>query len=209
LFLFCSYDPSETGEEKSGLAGRRIYSKPIGRKLDLDQLAAISDEEADNGEDHGLECNQHYRDLRGITWDQLDDALEREKALFERFAAAADVDREAELYEEEREEAFLPEEDLWGLDVGVIGATLALSALGAVTVSSCNAGGFGGRHVAVFPYVAFFLPRAVAVEVMAIAEAADVGLDLASSGIARLYGGTDFDLHRFGEAALRRHRTRG
>jgi hypothetical protein len=206
LFLFCSNDPCDTGEEKPGLAGRRIYTKSTERKLDLDQLAAISDEEADNGEEYGLECNQHYRDLRGITWDQLDDALEREKALFQRFAAASDLDREAELYEDEREEAFLPEEDLWGLGVGVIGATLALSALGATTVSSCNAGGFGGRHVAAIPYVAFFLPRAVAAEVMAIAEEADVGLDLVSSGIARLYGGTDYDLHRFGHIALDRHR---
>jgi hypothetical protein len=191
------------------MVAQRVYTMAIERKLELDQFAVISVEDADNGEEQGLESNQQYRDLRGFTWDQLGGALEREKALFERFAAAADLDREAELYEEEREDALLPDEDLWGLDVGVIGATLALSALGAVTVNSCNAGGFGGRHVAAFPYVAFFLPRTVAAEVMAIAEEADVGLDLVSSGIVRLYGRTDYDLHRFGEAALRRRRMRG
>jgi len=94
------------------------------------------------------------------------------------------------------------------LDIGVIGATLALSALGATTVSSCNAGGFGGRHVAAFPCVAFFFPRDLADEVLAIAEEADVGLDLVTGGIARLYGGPDYDLHRFGQAALRRHAAR-
>ena len=184
----------------------RSYPVAIVRELDIDALAVLSDEDADAGEDDGLEGNQQYRDLRGITWSQVEDALEREAVLFQRFAASADVDQEAELYEEEREEAFLPEEDLWGLDIGVIGATLALSALGATTVSSCNAGGFGGRHVAAFPHVAFFLPRGAAAKVMAIAGEADVGLDLVDGGIARLYGRTDVDLHRFGEAALRRHR---
>ena len=48
----------------------------------------------------------------------------------------------------------------------------------------------------------------MAAEVMAIAEEADVGLDLVNGGIARLYGRTDYDLHRFGQVALRRHQTR-
>ena len=187
------------------MTGPRTYPVAMVRRLDVDALAVLSDEEADSGEDNGLQGNQQYRDMRGISWDQVAEALAGETALFQRFAAAADVDEEAELYAEEREEAFLPEEDLWGLDIGVIGATLALSALGATTVSSCNAGGFGGRHTAAFPHVAFYLPREAAPEVMAIAAAADVGLDVVDGGIARLYGRTDQDLHRFGEFALRRH----
>jgi hypothetical protein len=187
------------------MTGLRTYPVAIVRDLDVDALAILSDEEADSGEDDGLQGNQQYRDMRGITWDQVADAVEGEAVLFRRFAASANVDQEAELYEEEREEAFLPEEDLWGLDIGVIGATLALSALGATTVSSCNAGGFGGRHVALFPHVAFFLPRDAAAEVMAIAAEADLGLDVVEGGIARLYGRQDHDLHRFGEVALRRH----
>lgn len=183
----------------------RTYPVAIVRRLDADALAVLTDDEADSGEDDGLQGNQQYRDMRGISWDQVAEALAAEAALFQRFAAAADLDAEAELYAEEREEAFLPEEDLWGLDIGVIGATLALSALGATTVSSCNAGGFGGRHTAAFPHVAFYLPREAAPEVMAIAAAADVGLDVVEGGIARLFGQTDQDLHRFGELALRRH----
>lgn len=178
------------------MGGSRTYPVAIVRELDVDALAVLSDEEADSGEDDGLQGNQQYRDMRGITWDQVADALEREAALIQRFAAAADLDAEAERYEEERDEAFLPEEDLWGLDIGVIGATLALSALGATPFSSCNAGGFGGRHVALFPHVAFFLPREAAGEVMAIADEADVGLDVVEGGIARLYGRKDLDLHR-------------
>jgi hypothetical protein len=186
----------------------RTYSQPIIRALDLDALGVLSDEDADRAEEEGLEGNQLYRDLRGISWAQVAAALRQEAGLFERLAAAADLDEEAERIDAEREEANFPEEDLWGLDVGVIGATLALSALGATPVSSCNAGGFGGHHVAVFPHVAFFLPRSEAAEVLAIAEAADVGLDVVEGGIARIYGRTDFDLHRFAQVALNRHDAR-
>lgn len=183
----------------------RSYSQPIIRVLDPRSLRVLSDEDADRGEEDGLEGNQRYRDIRGISWAQLEAALRKEAELFERLAAAADLDDEAERIDAEREEADFPEDDLWGLDVGVIGATLALSALGATPVSSCNAGGFGGHHVAAFPYVAFFLPASAADEVLAIAEEANVGVDVVEGGIGRLYGRTDFDLHRFAHVALNRH----
>ena len=188
-----------------GTAAVQTYAQPIIRSLDPDALGVLSDEDAERGEEDGLEGNQLYCDLRGITWGQVADALRQEAAFFSRLTVAADLDAEAARIEAEREEADFPEEDLWGLDVGVIGATLALSALGATPVSSCNAGGFGGQHVAVFPHVAFFLPRTAAAEVLAIAEMADVGLDVVEGGIARLYGRTDFDLHRFAHVALNRH----
>lgn len=187
------------------MADARTYPHPIIRVLNPDTLEVLSEEDADRGEEDGLEGNQQYRDLRGMTWAQVAAALLQEAEFFDRLAAAADLDEEAELIDEEREEADFPDDDLWGLDVGVISATLALSALGATPVSSCNAGGFGGHHVAAFPHVAFFLPRSAASEVLAIAEAADVGLDVVEGGIARLYGRTDFDLHRFAQFALNRH----
>ena len=188
------------------MIGARLYPAPSEREIDLKALAVLSEEEADAGEDDGLQGNQQYRDLRGISWDQVADALAAEAALIQRFRASDDIEAEAERYDEEREEAFLPEEDLWGLDVGVIGATLALSALGATTVSSCNAGGFGGFHVAQFPHIAFILPREIAGEVLAIAEAAGAGLAMTTGGLVCLSGRTDLDLHRFGEVALARHR---
>lgn len=188
------------------MIGVRVYPAPSEREIDLKALAVLSEEEADAGEDDGLQGNQQYRDLRGISWDQVADGLDAEAALIQRFGASDDIDAEAERYDEEREEAFLPEEDLWGLDVGVIGATLALSALGATTVSSCNAGGFGGFHIAQFPHIVFFLPREIAGEVLAIAEAAGAGLAMTTGGLVCLSGRTDIDLHRFGEVALARHR---
>ena len=112
------------------MIGVRVYPAPPEREIDLKGLAVLSEEEADAGEDDGLQGNQQYRDLRGITWDQVADGLDAEAALIQRFGASDDIEAEAKRYDEEREKAFLPEEDLWGLDVGVIGATLALSALG-------------------------------------------------------------------------------
>ena len=191
------------------LVGARSYPQRIIRILDPDALGVLSEEDADRGEEDGLEGNQQYRDLRGMSWDQVERALKQEAEFFDRLAAAPDLDVEAELIDEEREAAYFSEDDLWGLDVGVISATIALSALGGTPVSSCNAGGFGGFHVAAFPYVAFFLPRSEAAEVLAIAEVADVGLDVVAGGIARLYGRTDLDLHRFAQAALKRHGASG
>jgi len=187
------------------MIGARVYPAPPEREIDVEALAVLSEEEADAGEDDGLQGNQQYREMRGMSWGQVAEALEREAALFQRFAAATDLDDEAERYDEERAEAFLPEEDLWGLDIGVIGATMALSALGATTVSSCNAGGFGGVHIAQFPHVVFFLPRQAVAEVLAIAEAADVGVAMTTGGLVCLSGRTDLDLHRFAEVALARH----
>jgi len=188
------------------LAAARTYPVEIVRRLDPHDLAQPGEDELDRGEEDGLGDNQQYQDLRGASWDDVADALDREAALFERFEAAADLDAEAERLDEERANAVFPEDDLWGLDVGVIGATMALSALGATPVSSCNAGGFGGHHVARFPYVAFFATPHQAQLILAIAEDAAVGLDVIDAGIARLFGRTDVDLHRFGRAALRRFR---
>ena len=71
------------------LVERRIYPVPIERRIDIELLADLSEEEADAGEEDGLQGNQQYRDIRGITWDQLAEALQRETELFQRFAGAA------------------------------------------------------------------------------------------------------------------------
>lgn len=182
----------------------RRYDYPLVQALDLDALATITEAEADAGEDDGLQGNQQYQDIRFISWSLVAEAIRREAELFDRFAGACDLDAEEARYREELEAAILPEEDFWGLDVGVISAVLALSAMGALTVSSCNAGGFGGRHVEKFPLIAMYLPRHIAPDVLEIAEQADVGLDMLTGGLVRLYGATNYDLHRFARVALDR-----
>ncbi len=81
-------------------------------------------------------------------------------------------------------------------------ATIALSALGATPVGSCNAGGFGGHHQARYPYVAFYVEPGPAALILALAQAAEVGLRGDDSGLAQIYGAGDLDLLRFAEAAL-------
>ena len=79
----------------------RSYSQPIVRTLDPRTLRVLSEEDADRGEADGLEGNQHYRDLRGISWSQLEAGLHTEAELIERLAAAADLDAEAERIDED------------------------------------------------------------------------------------------------------------
>ncbi|MGR4863203.1 hypothetical protein [Caulobacter sp. LARHSG274] len=187
------------------MPGQFRYPEPIVRLLDIESLAEISDEDAEAGEEIGLEGNQLYSDLRWVGWDLVAQAIDREEVLFARFEAAESVEDEAERYAAEIAAADSPEEDFLGLDVGVISAVLALSALGALTFSSCNAGGFGGRHLRSVPVVEFYLPRALAVEVLEVAEAANVGLAQTAGGLVRLYGETDYDLHRFATLLFARH----
>ncbi len=117
--------------KRGAVAHERTYPQPIIRILDPDALGVLSEEDADHGEEDGLEGKHQYRDLRGMGWPDVEVALSQEAGLFDRLAAAADLDKEAELIEDERGAADFPDEDLWGLDVGVTSATLALSALGA------------------------------------------------------------------------------
>lgn len=183
----------------------RTYPIEIARRFAAEDLATPSAAEVERGEEDGLAGNQHYQDLRGVTWQEVAAAVGREAELIARFDIASDLDEEADLLDEERAEAVFPEDDLWGLDVGVAGAAVALSALGATPASSCNAGGFGGQHIARFPYVAFYIGDANPAEILALATDAEIGLDTVD-GLGRLYGARDRDLHRFAALALRRHR---
>lgn len=179
------------------MSGQHRYPEPVVRRLDVDRLAEVSDEDAEAGEEIGLEGNQIYSDLRWVNWGLVAKAIDHEAALFARFAAASSIEEEAERYATEIAAADSPDEDFVGLDVGVIAAVFALSAFGALTYSSCNAGGFGGRHLRTVPVVEFYLPRTLATEVLEVAEAADVGLEQTADGLVHLYGAGDFDLHRF------------
>jgi hypothetical protein len=183
------------------------FDVEIGRILDIDALEDLSDDEAEEADESGyLAGNQAYRDLRGWDWAAVGEALDFERGLIRRFQDAADPALEEELFNEERLKTIEPVEELWGLDVGVAAATIAISALGGSPVSSCNAGAFGSHHQARCPYVAFYLPRARAQQVLNLAEAADVGF-IVDAGLAQIYARTVVDLVRFAELAWARRET--
>jgi hypothetical protein len=126
-------------------------------------------------------------------------------ALIAQLQGAADLEAEAARIDDERLDCFEPSDGLWGLDIGVASATIALSALGAISVGSCNAGGFGGHHQGAYPYVSFFLGGAPPEFVVSISRAASVGLRSEADGLAQILGTGDLDLLRFAETALKLH----
>jgi len=176
------------------------------REVEASRLAAIDAAELEAADEAGyLAGNAMFQDLSGFSWDDAAEAVAGEARLIARLTKAVDLEAEAAAVEEERGEAFEDVEALWNLDVGVIGATIALSALGCAPVGSCNAGGFGGHHQAQHPYVAFYMPAHVTAEVEALAAAAGLGLIIDPDGLAQLYADRDLGLIRFSECALERH----
>lgn len=188
----------------------RSFPMEIRRELKIADLADASMEELEQAEEDGwLAGNRSYRDLRGFPWEEVRAALDAEIAVINRLKAAEDLEAEVSAFEDLQATSFEDEPALWGLDVGVAAATIAISAYGATPVSSCNAGAFGGQHQARYPYVAFFLSKELAPEIMLCAEASDVGLLCDENGIAQIYGQGEMDLVRFAETAWKRNSSAG
>jgi hypothetical protein len=181
----------------------RTYTIPLRREVDASRLVVIDRTTLEAADEAGfLEGNAMFQDLSGCTWADAVIAVAAEAALIARLTTAEDLETEAQRVDEERYDAFEDADALWNLDVGVIGAVIALSALGCAPVGSCNAGGFGGHHQAQHPYVTFFLPAAAVAEVLALAEAAHVGLIVDEEGRAQLYADRDLGLAVFAQLAL-------
>lgn len=173
----------------------------IRRTIVAADLAVLSEEEASNADVDGcLAGNQHYNDLRGMTFADLEATLVREDGLVDAFEAVGNPAALEERFVQERGTAFEPVDDLWGLDVGVAGAVIALSALGATPVSSCNGAVYGTPHQSHYPYVAFFLADADLSVLLGLAEAEGLGL-VGNDGLAHLYGSVPA-LRRFARRAL-------
>jgi hypothetical protein len=182
------------------------YPVTVVRDVNVKRLAAIDTEALEEADEAGfLAGNAMFQDLSGCTWEEASAAVAGEAQFIARLVAAKDLDAEADQIEEERTEAFEDVEALWNLDVGVIGAVIVLSAIGCAPVGSCNAGGFGGHHQARHPYVTFYMPVAAVDEVLALAEAAGLGLIVDADGLAHLYSDRDLGLAAFAQLAVARH----
>ncbi|MGJ0427303.1 hypothetical protein [Methylocystis sp.] len=185
----------------------RSFPVEIRRKLIVADLADVSEQQLEQADEEGaLAGNRYYFDMRGFSWQDVRAALEAEIAIIDRLKSAEDLEAELANFEELQATSFDDEPALWGLDVGVVAATIALSAYGAIPVSSCNAGAFGGQHQSRYPYVAFFLPKALAQEILLCAEESNVGLLCDGNGVIQIYGQGEMDLVRFAETAWDRFR---
>ena len=181
-----------------------LYPVAIEQVLDVASLAKLSDAAADEADESGdLAGNRMYQDLRGYGWSDVARALVLEHRLIAKLQEAEDLEAEAMRIDDERLDCFEPSDGLWGLDLGVASATIALSAFGAIPVASCNAGGFGGTHQSAYPYVAFFIEGADPETIVSTARAAGVGVRSDTDGVAQIFGASDLSLLRFAEAALK------
>lgn len=147
----------------------------------------MSEIEAEQAIDEGLEGNHEYSDLRGLSVNDLQAVLLEEERWLADISQAESPGVVEERLVEMRGAAFEPAEELWGLDLGVASAVVALSCLGACPVASCNGGSFGSSHQASYAYVSFFLYEASLEQVLALASQAQCGL-IALEGLGHLYG---------------------
>ncbi len=181
-----------------------LYPVAIAQVLDVASLAKLSAAAADEADESGdLAGNRMYQDLRGYGWPDVARALALEHGLIARLQEAEDLEAEAMRIDDERLDCVEPSDGLWGLDLGVASATIALSALEAIPVASCNAGGFGGTHQGAYPYIAFFIGGADPETIVSTARAAGVGLRSDTDGVAQIFGVDDLSLLRFTETALK------
>ncbi|HMP61916.1 MAG TPA: hypothetical protein PKA17_02240, partial [Phenylobacterium sp.] len=175
----------------------------IRRDFDASRLAAPPDDATLNAadEDGAFDGNRAFINLRGMDWADVAETLKMDRGLLARLEAAVDLDDEQEAITEELVAEY-GVGALWSLDPGVASATIALSALGATPVASCNGGVLGGQHKEAYPLVAFYLPITAAAGVNALAEAAGIGLLIDDHGRGQIYAQSCQGLVKFAELAL-------
>jgi hypothetical protein len=148
------------------------FDVEIARKVDRGELGWPEGGAAQD--DTGLGGNRAYIDLRRMTWAEARSAADLEREMIARIESAPDPEAE---YEAVEDELFESDQGLYGLDLGVAGAVIALSAAGCVPCASCNAGAFGGRHHESHPLVVFYAHAEAVDALMAAAEEAEIGLE--------------------------------
>lgn len=175
----------------------RHFAIEIRRHVPAGFLRWPEGSEADN--ESGLGCNRSYCDLRGLDWSDVAETIEEEGRLVARLVSASDMLEEYEIVDEERYE---DDGAMMGLDIGVAGATAALSAAGCTPFASCNGGAFGDIHHEAYPLVAFCARTEHLPLLLPIAEAVGVGLERTGPGDLLLYARDIRQLMAFSKAML-------
>jgi hypothetical protein len=134
--------------------------------------------------------NHAYVDLRGATWDEVEDALRQDREIAPRLRASDDPEEELLDYAAEKLGVDLRdkvarfdalESSIYRhLDPGLASTVLGLSAAGAAPTYSCNGGIFGDRHHELFPLVCFYAPTHIGERVATLAHEAGVVLEFNS-----------------------------
>jgi hypothetical protein len=174
-------------------------------KFEVDIIRALSNQglrwpgSGEAANERNLDCNRSYIDLRGLTWNDAQRVFELETDLVKRIEAAADPDEE---YGKIEDELYEDDEGLFGLDIGVAAATVALCAAKCITCSSCNAGAYGGSHHESYPVVAFFAKPQHVEPLLKCAEEAGIGLENAD-GMVIAFASDIRNMRSFAGALIR------
>lgn len=161
---------------------QRKFDVEIARRIDDRALRWPSRHEVIDGRNPG--CNREYMDLRGLTWGDVDRIADLEAALIVRIETA---ENSSEEYDKILDELYDDEEGLLGLDIGIASVVAALSAMGCIPFSSCNAGAYGGFHHERHPVVAFFAQSRHTSVLLECAERSGAGLESNEEGTVILY----------------------
>lgn len=175
------------------------FDVEIERSIEPEHLAWPEPGEA--MDESSLGCNRNYVDLRRLPWLEARRVYSVEEKIFARIEASQDPDKEYELVVEELYE---DPYDIYGLDIGVASAVVALSAARCVPFSSCNGGAFGGSHHESHPVVAFFAQPETTPLLLECAEEANSGLSMGKFGNLVVYADDIRNMRAFAHALFKR-----
>jgi hypothetical protein len=172
----------------------------IVRTLDVAKVGHL-DENLAASED-GIGLNLAYFDARGWDASEADAGIEEERDLLDRVAATGWITHEAN---DVLEEHFSDWSELSGIDAGLGGAVLALSAAGATPISSCNGGKIGvEHHSSDVPHILFAGSDTMDVKAIELAlEAADLGA-IPNEAFGEIYADQVLKFPRFAKALVNR-----
>lgn len=148
-----------------------------------------------------LGCNRNYEDLRRLPWAEARRVYSVEDKLIARIEGSRAPDEEYDLIERELCE---DTDGIYGLDIGVASAVVALSAARCIPFSSCNGGAFGGSHYEWHPVVAFFAKPEATPLLLECSEESRTGLSLGQIGNLVVYGDDIRKIRAFARALIDR-----
>lgn len=168
-------------------------------KIELDPAQLSWPRPGEANSESTLGGNRQYQDLRLYDWEEVRRVLDAEQGMIQRIEAADNVEETMSEIQEEREAEWeeCDGDPIHGLDIGVAGAVIALSAARCVPFTSCNGGAFDGGHLERHPLIAFYMRPQLAPIFIEAAKSAGAGLE--SSGSVMLYADEITAIVRFAE----------
>jgi len=180
----------------------KLFDVNMKREVNVAELSWPERGEAD--EESCLGGNRSYGDLRRLVWSEVTRVYNLERELVTAIEEANDPEETYDAIEEKLYEEF---DDLYGLDLGVAAAVVALSAGRCIPFSSCNAGAFGGFHHEIHPVVAFYARPKMSGLLLECAEEAGCGLQNGIGGHLIVYDKTILGVMAFAKAVSGRRKS--